>query len=267
MRSDNSKTRLDVLLTERGLAESRQQAKAIIMSGNVYVNGQKAIRAALPVSDDADINVRNGLPFVSRGGIKLSKALESFDVSPKGKICLDCGASTGGFTDCLLQNGAKLVYAVDVGYGQLVWSLRNDPRVITMERLNIRNATPDMFDVLPELCVVDLSFISLAIVLPVIKKLMTGNGIVICLIKPQFEAGRDKVGKKGVIRDKKVHKDVLDTFLDYSVKAGYSVKGLTYSPIKGPEGNIEFFGLLDISGNGKIIDTNNIVNDAHSIHM
>ena len=238
--NDMKKTRLDTLLFERGLAESRERAKAVIMSGNVFVGAQKAVKPGMQVSDDVIIEVRGGSEYVSRGGLKLEKALDFFGVSPEGKVCIDCGASTGGFTDCLLKKGARLVYAVDVGYGQLAWSIRNDPRVITMERTNVRFLTADMFDVKPELAVIDVSFISLALVLPVVRELLTEDGEALCLIKPQFEAGRDKVGKKGVVRDPVTHKAVLDAFIDYSEKSGFGVKGVTYSPVKGPEGNIEF---------------------------
>ena len=259
----NNKSRLDVLLTQRGLAESRERAKAVIMSGNVYVDGNKSIKPGMQVLDEADIEVQHGLPYVSRGGLKLEKALDFFNISADDKICLDCGASTGGFTDCLLQNGAKLVYAVDVGYGQLAWSLRTDSRVITMERTNIRNVTPDMLELKPELAVIDLSFISLALILPVVKNLLVDNGDVLCLIKPQFEAGRDKVGKKGVVRDSGTHKDILLAFLDNASKAGFATRGLTHSPIKGPEGNIEFFGFLSLSGNDEITDIHDVVESAH----
>ena len=264
---ENKKTRLDVLIHKRGLTESRERAKAIIMSGNVYVDGQKAVQSGVRISEDADIEIRSGLPYVSRGGIKLKKALDIFDIAVDGKICIDCGASTGGFTDCLLQNGAKLVYAVDVGYGQLAWSLRNDPRVISMERTNIRNVSADMLEWSPEIAVADLSFISLSLVLPIIKTLLTNDGIVLCLIKPQFEAGREKVGKKGVVRHRETHKEVLDNFIEYSEKIGFTIEGLTHSPIKGPEGNIEFLGFLTLSGNNEIIDVENIIDLAHGVLM
>jgi len=202
--------------------------------------------------------------YVSRGGIKLEKALESFGVSPKDKVCLDCGASTGGFTDCLLQNGARLVYAIDVGYGQLAWSLRNDPRVQTMERTNIRYVTEDKLEEKPKLAVIDVSFISLALVLPVIRKLSTKDSEVICLIKPQFEAGRDKVGKKGVVRDPEVHKEVLNTFIENADESRYRVKGLTYSPVKGPKGNIEYLGYLTTIGENVNIDIALLVKESHS---
>ena len=220
----------------------------------------------------------DGLEYVSRGGLKLEKALEYFDVSPDGKICIDCGASTGGFTDCLLKKGARLVYAVDVGYGQFAWTLRNDQRVITMERTNIRYVTPDMLEKRPELAVIDLSFISLALVLPVIRELLTETGgavsqeanpEVICLIKPQFEAGRGKVGKKGVVRDPGTHKEVLDTFIQNAEKSGFTVRGITYSPVKGPKGNIEYLGWLskqDITRTKSAnINTSMIVSESHKV--
>jgi len=209
-----------------------------------------------------NIEILDSLNFVSRGGQKLEKALDYFKVSPEGKICIDCGASTGGFTDCLLQKGAKLVYAIDVGYGQLAWTLRNDKRVITMERTNIRYVTPDMLQEKPELAVIDVSFISLALVLPVIKELTTEQSQVICLIKPQFEAGKGKVGKKGVVRDRETHIEVLDAFIQNAEKSDFIVKGLTHSPVKGPKGNIEYLGRLTKPGDTEQpspIDTKNIV--------
>jgi len=210
-----------------------------------------------------NIEILDSLNFVSRGGQKLEKALEFFKVSPEGKICIDCGASTGGFTDCLLQKGAKLVYAIDVGYGQLAWTLRNDKRVITMERTNIRYVTPDMLQEKPHLAVIDVSFISLALVLPVVKELTTEQSQVICLIKPQFEAGKGKVGKKGVVRDRETHIEVLDAFIQNAEKSNFIVKGLTHSPVKGPKGNIEYLGWLtkpgDTTPQPSPIDTKNIV--------
>jgi len=228
---------------------------------------------------DAGNELFSGFEYVSRGGQKLEKALDYFEISPENKVCLDCGASTGGFTDCLLQRGAKLVYAIDVGYGQLAWSLRTDERVITMERTNIRYVTPDMLKIKPELAVIDVSFISLALVLPVVRKLMAEpdehesqktNPEAICLIKPQFEAGRGKVGKKGVVRDPETHKEVLDSFIENAENSGFMVKGLTYSPVKGPKGNIEFLGWLGCSGNvpasqdgSARIDTSRLVKQSH----
>ena len=260
---DNAKQkiRLDALLVERGLFDSREQAKAVIMSGNVYIREHKADKPGMPVDINADIDIRGKLPYVSRGGLKLEKALKHFSVSPDGKICMDCGASTGGFTDCLLQNGAVMVYAIDVGYGQLAWAIRNDPRVITMERTNVRSLASDMFNPRPELAVIDLSFISLSLVFPVIAGIITENGKILCLIKPQFEAGRDKVGKNGVVRDPKTHIDVLNAFMAHSQSAGLSVTGLTHSPVKGPKGNIEYLGRLNLSGR----DTGNLTGSAVSV--
>ena len=213
------------------------------------------------MSNEPDIF--DGLDYVSRGGQKLEKALRYFKISPEGKVCIDCGASTGGFTDCLLQKGARLVYAVDVGYGQLAWSLRNDQRVITMERTNIRYVTPDMLGEKPELAVIDVSFISLALVLPPVRKLMPEICEVVCLIKPQFEAGRGKVGKKGVVRDPETHREVLDTFILNAEKSGFMIKGITYSPVKGPKGNIEYLGRLDSQGDSVPIDTKKVVSESH----
>ena len=257
------KSRLDVLMFERGLAESRERAKAIVMSGGVFVDGSKAEKPGMQVCGDADIRIREGLAYVSRGGQKLEKALKYFDISTEGRVCIDCGASTGGFTDCLLKGGARLVYAVDVGYGQLAWSIRNDPRVVTMERTNIRNVDTGMFVPQPDLAVMDLSFISLALVLPVVRDLMTLDGEALCLIKPQFEAGRESVGKKGVVRDPETHKDVLNAFLRNAGNSGFHLKGLTFSPIRGPEGNIEFLGMLACSGEDEKIDIETVVAQSH----
>jgi len=218
---------------------------------------------------DTNGSVQSGIEYVSRGGQKLEKALDFFKISPEDKVCIDCGASTGGFTDCLLNRGAKLIYAIDVGYGQLAWKLRNDERVITMERTNIRYVTTDMFKIKPEFAVIDVSFISLALVLPVIRELLTEPGEVVSLIKPQFEAGRGKVGKKGVVRDPQIHKEVLDAFIENAGKSGFTVKDLTYSPVKGPKGNIEFLGLLGADdkqnkvGDNVVIDTKKLVFESH----
>lgn len=247
------KERLDVLLTQRGLCESRSRAQALIMSGDVYVNGQKCDKAGTPVEEEAQIEVRgNACPYVSRGGLKLEKALRDFGVDPTGYVCSDSGASTGGFTDCLLQKGAKKVFAIDVGYGQLAWSIRTDERVVCMERTNIRYVTPEDLGEPLDLSVVDVSFISLRIVLPTIKALLKPTGQVLCLIKPQFEAGKDKVGKKGVVRDPAVHEVVLENFLDLANELGFTVRNLTFSPVKGPEGNIEFLGHLSLLPEGGI---------------
>ncbi|MCI9403572.1 MAG: TlyA family RNA methyltransferase [Oscillospiraceae bacterium] len=239
------KKRLDVLLVEKGLIESRQKAQALIMAGQVYVKGQKVDKAGSPTDPEAPIEVRgDGLKYVSRGGYKLEKAMETWPIALAAKTCADIGASTGGFTDCMLQNGASKVYAVDVGYGQFAWKLRQDPRVVCLERTNARYLTheeiPDDLDFFS----VDVSFISLSLILPPLRPLLAPGGQGVCLIKPQFEAGKDKVGKKGVVRDKKVHLEVLEHFLDHAKAAGFGVKGITFSPIRGPEGNIEYLGWL-----------------------
>lgn len=260
--------RLDKAVFERGLAESREKAQALIMSGSVYVDGQKALKSGTPVTEQNKIEVRGAaLRYVSRGGLKLEKALKVFDVRPEGMTVLDIGASTGGFTDCLLQNGAAHVFSIDVGYGQLAWNIRQDKRVTVMERTNIRYVTPEQIGCRPQLAVIDVSFISLRLVLPVVKKLLCENGQVICLVKPQFEAGREKVGKKGVVRDPQVHKEVLDAFVNTARELGFFVCGLDYSPIKGPEGNIEYLGWLSASEQSAIPeDTAKIVQSSHSEH-
>lgn len=235
------KVRLDQLVFDMGLTESRERAKTTIMSGLVFVNGQRADKPGMSVPEDAKIEVRgSALPFVSRGGYKLDKALKVFPVDPADKICIDCGASTGGFTDVLLQHGAKKVYAVDVGYGQLAWKLRSDERVINMERTNLRYVTAEQIPELLDLAVMDVSFISIRLVLPGVKRLLKDGADIICLIKPQFEAGREEVGKKGVVRDEGVHAGVVHDILDFAPTIGLTVMGLDFSPIKGPEGNIEY---------------------------
>ena len=235
------KERLDVLLTERNLAASREKAKALIMAGQVYVAGQKEDKAGSMFPEDVQIEVRgDALPYVSRGGLKLEKALQVFPIETKDRICIDIGSSTGGFTDCLLQNGASYVYAVDVGRGQLDWKLRNDPRVCSMEKTNIRYLTPDQIGVLPTLAVTDVSFISLKLVFPPMHALLAKEAEAVALIKPQFEAGREKVGKKGVVRDPQVHLEVIRNVLGYAKESGFTVMGLDFSPIRGPEGNIEY---------------------------
>lgn len=236
-----SKERLDVLLVSRGLADSREKAKAIIMSGNVYVDGQKEDKAGTSFNDKVNIEVRgNTLKYVSRGGLKLEKAMANFDVTLEGKICMDVGSSTGGFTDCMLQNGAVRVYAVDVGHGQLAWKLRNDERVVCMEKTNIRYVTPDDIPDKIQFSSIDVSFISLTKVLGPVKELLSDDGQIVCLIKPQFEAGREKVGKHGVVRDKAVHLEVINKVIEYAVSIGFEVLNLEFSPVKGPEGNIEY---------------------------
>ncbi len=260
------KKRLDVLLVERGLAETRTKAQAIIMSGLVYVAGQKADKPGISYEENVEMEVRSGgCPYVSRGGLKLEKALRDFGVNPTGYVCSDSGASTGGFTDCLLQQGASKVFAIDVGYGQLDWKIRSDPRVVVMERTNVRYVTPQQLGEPLDLSVVDVSFISLRIVLPVIKTfLKEKTGQVLCLIKPQFEAGKDKVGKKGVVRDPAVHKEVLDDFVTLTKEIGFRILGLTFSPVKGPEGNIEFLAHLTLADTeGMEPDTAWVVSQAH----
>lgn len=239
------KKRLDALLVDQGLEQSRERAKALIMAGIVYVNDQKAESAGQTYPVDVKIEVRgNTLKYVSRGGLKLEKALDYFEINPLDKIVMDVGASTGGFTDCLLQRGAQKVYAVDVGYGQLAWSVRTNPKVVCMERCNIRYVTPDQIADKLDLAVIDVSFISLRLVLPAVKALLADDGEVVALIKPQFEAGRDKVGKKGVVRELSTHIAVIQNTLDFAKSIGFGVKNLTFSPIRGPEGNIEFLVYL-----------------------
>lgn len=244
MENKTEKKRIDVLMTERGLAESREKAKAIIMSGIVYVNGQKEDKAGTTFPDDLTtrIEVRGAsLRYVSRGGLKLEKAMIEFPIDLQGKICMDIGASTGGFTDCMLQNGAKKVFAVDVGHGQLAWKLRNDERVVCMEKMNIRYIAPeDIGGEKLDFASVDVSFISLSKVLPPVWPLLKEGAEMVCLIKPQFEAGREEVGKKGVVRDRKVHEEVILRTADFVKETGFVIRGLTYSPIRGPEGNIEY---------------------------
>ena len=242
----SGKKRLDVLLTERGLQESRQRAQAVIMSGEVFVNGQRVDKPGTAVAEDAQIEIRGGtLAYVSRGGLKLEKAMATFPIDLHGAVCADIGASTGGFTDCMLQNGAEKVYAVDVGYGQLAWKLRSDPRVVCLERTNARYLTHEQVPDELDFASVDVSFISLKLILPPLNGLLKDGGHAACLVKPQFEAGREKVGKKGVVRDPDVHLEVLEHFLDHAKESGFIVLGLTYSPIRGPEGNIEYLGYLE----------------------
>ena len=259
------KKRLDVLLVEQGYADSRTKAQAIIMSGQVYVDGQKADKPGMSFDETLPLEVRGAAcPYVSRGGLKLEKALRDFGVDPTGFVCSDSGASTGGFTDCLLQQGASKVFAIDVGYGQLDWKIRSDPRVVVMERTNVRYVTPEQLGEPLDLSVVDVSFISLKIVLPVIKTFLKTTGQVLCLIKPQFEAGKEKVGKKGVVRDPQTHKEVLDGFVELANELDFKILGLTFSPVKGPEGNIEFLGHLTLDDKPGIQpDTALVVSQAH----
>ena len=241
-----AKERLDILLVERGLAGSRERAKRMIMAGEVLVDGQKIDKAGTTVKAEAEIRLLgHDIPYVSRGGLKLEKAMKEFGVRLQDKAAADIGASTGGFTDCMLQNGAKKVYAIDVGYGQLAWKLRTDARVRNMERTNIRTVTPEMIGEPLDFASIDVSFISLKLILPAVHNVLKDGGHVACLVKPQFEAGKEKVGKKGVVRDPAVHLEVLEHFLDHAKDSGFTVLGLTYSPIRGPEGNIEYLGYLE----------------------
>jgi len=260
-----NKTRLDVLLVERGLQESRQKAQATIMSGLVYVKGQKVDKPGTSVPNDAEIEIRgNTLQYVSRGGLKLEKAMATFPIDLAGTICADIGASTGGFTDCMLQNGAEKVYSVDVGYGQLAWKLRSDPRVVCMERTNARYLTHEQIPDELDFASVDVSFISLKLILPPLCGLLKDGGHVACLIKPQFEAGKEKVGKKGVVRDPAVHLEVLEHFFEHAKDSGFTVLGLTYSPIRGPEGNIEYLGYLEKrEWQDKTFDLSALVAESH----
>ena len=239
------KKRLDIYLTELQPDLSREKAKALIMAGQVYVNGQKTDKAGTPVAEDDKVEIRGDqLRYVSRGGLKLEKALQNFPVSLEGTTCMDIGASTGGFTDCMLQNGAAKVYSIDVGYGQLAWKLRTDPRVVNMERTNIRYVTREQIPEEIDFVSIDVSFISLSLVLPVVQLLLRENGCAICLVKPQFEAGKGKVGKKGVVREPEIHLEVLEKVLAFSRENGFVVEHLDFSPVKGPEGNIEYLMML-----------------------
>lgn len=235
------KKRLDIMLFEKGLAESRERAKSTVMQGIVYVNGKKEDKPGTQIKETDIIEIRGtSLKYVSRGGLKLEKAIEVFPIDLNGCVCMDIGASTGGFTDCMLQNGARKVFSVDVGYGQLAWKLRTDERVVNMEKQNIRHVTPEMIGESLDFCSIDVSFISLCLVLPVAHELLRDGGELVCLIKPQFEAGREQVGKKGVVRDKAIHAQVIRKILDFLSNNGFCVLGVDFSPIRGPEGNIEY---------------------------
>ena len=265
----SNKTRLDVLLVERGLEQTRQRAQAMIMSGLVFVDGQRVDKAGTAVPNDAQIEVRgNTLRYVSRGGLKLEKAMTTFGLKLDGCICADIGASTGGFTDCMLQNGAVKVYSVDVGHGQLDWKLRNDPRVVCMERTNIRYVVTEDIEERPSFVSIDVSFISLTKVLLPVRNLMEENGEIAALIKPQFEAGREKVGKKGVVRDPAVHKEVIEMVISYAKSISFGVRHLEFSPIKGPEGNIEYLVHLvrlpdGVTEEETNVDVDAVVKSAH----
>ena len=259
-----AKKRVDMLLVERGLIETRQKAQAVIMAGQVYSGERRCDKAGLTLDEDAPLEVRGGLRYVSRGGLKLEKAMKSFPITLTGKVAADIGASTGGFTDCMLQNGAKKVYAVDVGYGQLAWSIRNDPRVVCLERTNARYLTQEQIPEPLDFASIDVSFISLGLILPALRPLMAPDGRIAALVKPQFEAGKDKVGKKGVVRDPSVHLEVLEHFLVHAQEADFSVRGLDFSPIRGPEGNIEYLGYLHAgAGEGIDCDLKELVERSH----
>ncbi len=261
------KVRLDQLVFDLGLTESRERAKTTVMSGLVFVDGKRIDKPGTQVSPDSKIEVKgSAIPYVSRGGLKLEKALKVFHIDPTGMHCIDCGASTGGFTDVLLKNAAEKVFAVDVGYGQLAWSLRQDERVVNMERTNIRHISPEQIPEALDLAVADLSFISLKLVLPAISSVLKDKAELVCLIKPQFEAGKDEVGKKGVVRDESVHLAVIESILDFVPTIGLTVLGLDYSPIKGPEGNIEYLCYMK-KGGGEAPDINaaGIVEASHEL--
>ena len=262
------KKRLDVLIYEKGFAESREKAKTIIMAGQVYVNNQKADKCGASYDENDNIEVRGGkLKYVSRGGLKLEKGINNFGIRIDGLTAMDIGASTGGVTDCMLQNGAKKVYAIDVGYGQLAWKLRTDDRVVNLERTNMRNVTKELVPDLIDFFSIDVSFISLKLLLPVARRLLSDNAEAVCLIKPQFEAGREKVGKKGVVRDKQVHVDVVTAIRDFCLENGYDVCHIDYSPVKGPEGNIEYLIHIRKSENPRdesCADIEQLVNASHS---
>ena len=262
------KERLDVLLTEKNLFESRARAKAMIMAGKILVNGQKVDKAGTLIDFDAQIRILGEeMPFVSRGGLKLQKALDVFKIILSGKIAADVGASTGGFTDCMLQRSAKMVYAIDVGYGQLAWKLRSNVRVVNMERTNIRNVTRENFYYgLPDFVSIDVAFISLEKVLPVVYNVLKDSGEVVALIKPQFEAGREHVGKKGVVRDKKIHAAVIEKVLNFATALGFEVRGLSFSPVKGPEGNIEYLTYLTKNLSAGAFDLSEILSVVDSAH-
>ncbi len=264
----SKKIRLDVAVYERGFAPSREKAKAIIMAGQVYVNNQKADKAGTEIRENDLLEVRGKtLPYVSRGGLKLEKAMKVFPINLENKICMDVGASTGGFTDCMLQNGASKVYSIDVGYGQLAWKLRTDSRVVNLERTNFRYVTHEQVKDVIDFASVDVSFISLKLILPVLNSLLADNGQAVCLIKPQFEAGREKVGKKGVVRDLSVHLEVVEKVISLAVQNGFDVMGLDFSPVKGPEGNIEYLIYLNKSDNPRLDESVNpgeLVSNSHT---
>lgn len=265
----SKKERLDILLVEKGICESREKAKTNIMAGLIFVDGQRVDKAGEKVKVDADIVFKGEkLKYVSRGGLKLEKAMNTFGIDLTDKVCMDIGASTGGFTDCMLQNNASKVFAVDVGYGQFAWKLRTDERVVCMEKTNIRYVTPEDIGVALDFASIDVSFISLRTIMPAVKALLGDKGEVVALIKPQFEAGRDKVGKKGVVRDKEVHLEVINTIVNFLIENELNVLGLSYSPIKGPEGNREYLVYFtkdkEKEGNFELSQIEDVVNESHS---
>lgn len=265
----SKKERLDILLVEKGICESREKAKTNIMAGLIFVDGQRVDKAGEKVKVDADIVFKGEkLKYVSRGGLKLEKAMNTFGIDLTDKVCMDIGASTGGFTDCMLQNNASKVFAVDVGYGQFAWKLRTDDRVVCMEKTNIRYVTPEDIGVALDFASIDVSFISLRTIMPAVKALLGDKGEVVALIKPQFEAGRDKVGKKGVVRDKEVHLEVINTIINFLMENELNVLGLSYSPIKGPEGNREYLVYFtkdkEREGNFELSQIEDVVNESHS---
>jgi len=258
------KKRIDVLLAENGLCESREKAKAVIMSGNVFADGERIDKPGEQVDENVSIEIREELRYVSRGGLKLEKAMELYDIKLDNKVCADIGASTGGFTDCMLQNGATKVYSVDVGYGQLAWKLRTDERVINMERTNARYLDEKSLNDRVDFFSVDVSFISLSLILPAVGRITSANAEGVCLIKPQFEAGRDQVGKNGVVREQSTHISVVENAFGYAVQNGFTPIGLTYSPIKGPKGNIEYLMYIKKGADELSFDVGNVVSHAHS---
>ena len=265
----SKKERLDILLVEKGICESREKAKTNIMAGLIFVDGQRVDKAGEKVKVDADIVFKGEkLKYVSRGGLKLEKAMKTFGIDLTNKVCMDIGASTGGFTDCMLQNNASKVFAVDVGYGQFAWKLRTDERVLCMEKTNIRYVTPEDIGVALDFASIDVSFISLRTIMPAVKALLGDKGEVVALIKPQFEAGRDKVGKKGVVRDKEVHLEVINTIINFLLENEFNVLGLSYSPIKGPEGNREYLVYFtkdkEREGSFELSQIEDVVNESHS---
>lgn len=263
----SDKIRLDVALHEQGYATSREKARALIMSGNVFINNERASKAGDMISLQSTIEIKGGeLKYVSRGGLKLEKAIELYSLNLKDFICMDIGASTGGFTDCMLKSGAKKVYAVDVGYGQLAWSLRTDERVVSMERTNIRYVTREQVPEELDFASIDVSFISLTLVLPVLKRLLKQGGEALCLVKPQFEAGKGKVGKKGVVRELSIHIEVLQKIYDFLLQNGFSIMGATFSPIKGPQGNIEYLYYIKNQESESQITPENITQMASESH-